>query len=258
MFGKLHRPLEAVLAAWLFLCAGNAFGVITMEKIGNPLWEPTDVHLFAGKVGMNPTFNDYFPTMNSVLKTTHPNAPHAGPYNHEIADGMALAGYHDADTYTLSQFQLPNAVYMAYGIVPSSGAPTGRTRDFLSGPILPNASFPMSVKVFRAHQGTDYTDLDQWYDIPPWNVLPRADGYSHLVPGFYSGTRWLFVPPAPNPFGHFGWWEWRLQLREPNGAGWNVNARFTAVPEGNAIPEPGTLVLLLAGSLPALRLLRRR
>lgn len=205
----------------------------TLTKIGSPLWQPTGAIALAGDVGS--TTPDLFIDFTSdLVEPNHaydandniigPAVAHAGPYHDEVYTLALAGGETPKQAFTAAEFTAPNGVVIMLNIVPTAGAPTGSSFDFASGPIMPNAIFPLAVDgdVFR--EGVMY---DQYFDssFPGYSGLTPPivkDGASHLLWFFGEDN---FFGPANTPT--TGAYEFRLKITDSNNAGWNLTMPFT-------------------------------
>jgi hypothetical protein len=129
--------------------------------------------------------------------------------------------------------------------VPDPGV-IGSSRDFASGPVIPNSLFPFtSFSEIYLNDVKVETLQDQMVNIRAGDV--GFDGASHRAPSQVVWHPWADDPNA----GPLGDYEIRWQLRDNQGYGWNIVAGFTVV------PEPCALVLGLGGILGVLALPRR-
>jgi hypothetical protein len=76
--------------------------VITITKVGNPTWQPVDLHLFTAPA--EPFATVGFATADAILAPHFfinssgaivPVPPDPGPYTNELAAGLARNGFHD-------------------------------------------------------------------------------------------------------------------------------------------------------------------
>lgn len=208
--------------------------VFDLMMVGTPGWEPVDYHQFTVTVGNN--FQNFGTILETILPPPEhaqhpdigigPGAAHAGPYDGEFAATVASLGYVDKDVYPQAEGLLPEGIMSIFMVVPSVGAPTGSSPDFASGPIIPNAVFPITVQV-DAYQddvllngysfGFDVPALDNQLD-PPFNV----DGHSHF-PMFNAN---VFDGMSSLP----GTIETVIQMTDVNGDGWTITTLTTAAP----------------------------
>src|SRR5689334_7303586 len=109
---------------------------VQLTAIGKPVWQPADIHTFSAPVGnFDDGFAEFSETEQAILPPpnhlfdpaigTVPGAPHAGPYDHELADGLNALGIATQNRFSLSAFNDPNAVWLTWMTVPASNAPTG-------------------------------------------------------------------------------------------------------------------------------------
>src|SRR5262245_6559448 len=100
------------------LTTGPARADVTITPIGTPTWEPVDFHQFASKIGsLSNGFAEEAALQAQILPPPNhvsnpslgigPGAPHAGPYDHEFADGLAALGIADRSVYTREEFTSP-------------------------------------------------------------------------------------------------------------------------------------------------------
>jgi len=75
-----------------------------------------------------------------------PNRLQHGGYDGEYAAGLALTGFHQGEVFSVAELTDPSAIHLGFVIAPSANAATGSSFDFASGPILPNASLPITLQ----------------------------------------------------------------------------------------------------------------
>jgi len=153
-----------------------------------------------------------------------PALPHAGPYDDELYSLAIAQGITPKQTFTEAEFSDPSGVTIMMNIVPSEDAVTGSSFDFDSGPIIPNALFPIAVDGDVLREGVMYdAAFDSSYPGYPAMVPPiEKDGPSHLV--WFFGESSAFGPPATPATGSF---EFKLVITDSTGAGWNLTVPFT-------------------------------
>ena len=111
-------------------------------------------------------------------------------------------------------------------VVPNPGT-VGSSPDFTSGPIIPNALFPIHVagQTFRNNQPWDPYLLA--FDVPPLTdqlSCPfSVDGHSHF-PIFIADNASF---GSGGPTGHY---EYRVTMMDATGNGWSITVRFTVRP----------------------------
>jgi hypothetical protein len=203
----------------------------TRTKIGAPLWEPSGVVAVPSSM---PSFEGYLTFLNDLTAPNHtydmndniigPGPAHAGPYDNELY-GMAVAkSVPVKQAFTVAEFSDPSGVTIMMNIIPSAGAAVGSSVDFASGPIIPNALFPIAVDGDMLREGVMYdADFDSSYPVYPGMTPPIVkDGPSHLV--WFFGENSSFGPENTPATGNF---EFNLNITDSTGAGWNVKVPFT-------------------------------
>lgn len=205
-----------------------------VQMVGTPDWEIVDYHQFSVNIGNQ--FENFSTIMSGILPPPNhafhpdlgigPGDPHAGPYDGELGAGVLTQGYVDKAAFTQAEGLLPNGIFSIWMAVPSAGAPTGSSPDFASGPIIPNAVFPIEV-TFDAYQdgvlldgysyGFGVPALDDQLD-PPFDV----DGHSHFP--IFDVEVFDGMTTLP------GTLETRVGMIDANGEGWNLTMTFEALP----------------------------
>jgi hypothetical protein len=215
----------------LFLTTGptNSRADVTVEltRVGNPIWRPTDFHLFTAPC--EPTPQAFEAVADLIVPIPAPRTD--PPYDNLLSVRLAAAGFQDASIFIPSDIDgHPSGIYFAHMIIPDPGV-TGSSFDFASGPIIPNSLFPI----------TDDTDILRNGVIMDGQLdgqFPPSVGFagkSHDAALFCDDA--VFFPPGtPLP----GSYAWRSVLRDAGGNGWNIVAPFQVV------PEPGTATLILS------------
>lgn len=222
---------------------------ISLTQVGSPTWKPGDFQLFTAPASPFP--NAFLDTLDEMLPLEGPGVatytPHPGPYNTELSTNRAAAGFVNQQVFQQSAITFdPNGVYFMYMMLPDPGV-TGSSRDFASGPIIPNSLFPITS---NAQMWLDGNQVETLQDNLLLNVrngdLPYQ-GQSHRAP-----SQVVWYPWADSNAGPLGSHELRMSLRDNQGNGWNISAPFTVV------PEPSALAIALAGVSSALVVVRRR
>jgi hypothetical protein len=241
-----RRTTRAAVVALLAACcltaawaapAAAAAPVIGLTQVGSPIWRPGDFQMFTAPA--DPFPGAFFATLDSLLPLEGPGVPvytpHAGPYATELSTNAAAAGLVNQQVFPTSAITLnPNGVYFMFMMLPSPGV-TGSSRDFASGPIIPNSLFPFTTHSEMFLDGASVETLqDGTFGIRAGDMT--FDGASHRAPSQVVWYPWANDPNAgPN-----GSHEIRWSLRDNQGNGWDMVAPFTVV------PEPGSITLLLA------------
>lgn len=221
---------------------------VSVAKIGSPIWKPSDFQLFTA-----PALNDAFTdTIDLLLPLEGPGAPvpytpHAGPYDQELSTNAAAAGFVNRTVFPKSSIMLnPNGVYFSYMLVPDPGV-TGSSRDFASGPVIPNSLFPFATK---AEMYLDNVLVETLQD-GEFNIRAGDQGFtgaSHRAPLQAVWYPWANDPNA----GPLGSHEIRWSLRDNQNHGWNLVAAF------DVVPEPSSLAVGAIGLAGIFAVLRHR
>jgi len=218
---------------------------VTSTSVGDPTWTNTDFHLFSAPAD---TFEAFIGVISSVwplhgIGDGGTYSPHEPPYDMETADGMAANGFQDMSTFQVENISGdPLGVYILWTTIPNPGGPTGSSRDFASGPIIPNELMPIGGPAEMLHGGSVV-------DSAHWGVdeAEGVDGRSHVVSVF--GTAAFFFPEGTELLGDY---EFQLSGRDAMGNGWDHTLSFEVV------PEPSTAALALIGSVFMLARRRKR
>jgi hypothetical protein len=241
---RITKLTAAALAVCLSLSPPILLADVPVEltRVGNPIWKPTDFHLFSAPCEPAEAFEAI-----ADLIVPFDAPPRNPPYDNVLAERIAAAGFQDATIFVPSDIAgEPFGIYYAHMLIPDPGV-TGFSFDFASGPIIPNRLFPITDDTDILRNGVIVDpELDGPY--PP---AVGFDGWSH-TPALFCDDAVFFPPGTPLP----GSYEWRSVLRDSEGNGWNIVAPFQVV------PEPGTLamslIVLFSTQVGALRCIRTR
>jgi hypothetical protein len=200
-----------------------------------------------------PALNDAFTdTIDLLLPLEGPGAPvpytpHAGPYDQELSTNATAAGFVNQTVFPKSAILLnPNGVYFSYMLLPDPGV-TGSSRDFASGPVIPNSLFPFTTKV---EMFLDNVLVETLQDS---TFNPRAGDAGFTGASHRSPLQAVWYPWANDPnAGPLGSHEIRWSLRDNQNNGWDMVAAF------EVIPEPPSLAIAAVGLTPVLAGFRRR
>jgi hypothetical protein len=164
-----------------------------------------------------------------------------------LSTNAAAAGFVNQTVFPRDAITLnPNGVYLVQMWVPDPGI-TGSSRDFASGPVIPNSLFPFTSYSEMWLDGVKVETLqDQMVNIRAGDV--GFDGASHRAPSQVVWYPWADDPNA-GPLGNH---EIRWSLRDVQGNGWDIVAPFKVV------PEPAALVIALGGAISVCAVVRRK
>ena len=207
---------------------------VTATLVGNPIWKPVDFHVFTAPASSD---EEFFGTNNSLLPSPKhlphddlivgPGVAHAGPYETELAQGIAANGYREGPLFSADDFSgTPNGVYFVWMNVPNPGT-TGSSPDFAGGPIIPNTIFPLSttIEVLRNGEAVDGLAFDAAALDGTLNPPFVVDGYSHQP--LFLEEDLTFLPG----FAAAGHYEFSVRMIDQQGHGWEISAPFQVVPE---------------------------
>jgi hypothetical protein len=199
---------------------------VQLEKIGSPKWRPVDFHHFSAPWwDVWTVVQQVLPPPNHVVHPAlglGPGAPHEGPYDHELKDGMDAHGYVDRTTFTAEEFKT-GAILMWMTVPSSKWSPKGSSPDFKWGPIIPNSIFPIRVEISYVREGV----VDPFaiiFEVPALtqdlDPLFKVKGHSHF-PVFGNDSA-EFYPGAPA----IGSYERRIMMIDAEGEGWKITVPF--------------------------------
>lgn len=257
----LMKPLNLVGFGLALVAISSSAALsqnITLAPVGNPGWQPVDIHLFSAPVGTPATgYQEFGFTMEALLPAPYhlphpdlgigPGAPHAGPYDTEFSASIAALGFHEGGLFQLSEFSSGSGIWLTWMNVPT-GSAAGSSPDFLQGPIIPNTIFPIEVdgtlswngSLFDPFLDSSVSALDGSLN-PPFDV----DGHSHF-PSILADAAEFNVSGDPTP--RAGDYLYEVRLLDATGAGWDLRAEFQVVPEASTWGI-GLVMLSGAGAL---------
>jgi hypothetical protein len=236
LLGVLVLAVSVALA--MPAVAGDDSAPVTLKPIGHPTWKPVDFHVFTAPIGTAADgYAEFGQNQTAILPPPNhqpcadlgigPGAPHKPPYNYEIDRNFDRLDFRESNVFRVPEFSSPNAVWAVWMTVPWPGT-VGSSPDFNSGPIIPNALFPIHVQgqAFRNNQLWDpYLDN---FDVPPLSdqlSCPfSVDGHSHFP--IFNADNTDFGPGGPTD-GHY---EYRITMTDTTGSGWSIIIRFTVRP----------------------------
>ena len=223
------RPASAAVTA-------TPFGSAAFQAA--PTWQPTDFHFFAGTIGDNSNnFANFLQTQqtlfpapgygfdgtNGIIPGT---TPVAGPYTNKMSLALAAHGIADQTTFTLAQYTIPFAVYLAGLTFPRPPPPPAPRPTFASGPIIPNSIGPIVFGGTTDRNGVLF-DPNWTGQINPTTSLSLPNpgqGYSHL-PVFTAETfDFGSAPTADGSYLH------HFTQTDAQGNGWNITSPTPSSP----------------------------
>jgi hypothetical protein len=216
--------------------------VARLERIGDPTWRPVDFHLFSAPIGTQESgFSEFFTTALSLLPPPNhqfhpqllvgPGAPHAPPYDTELAQGVSALGFEEGRVFAASEFSGSNGIYFVWMTVPDPGS-TGSSPDFASGPIIPNTLFPITITGVSTRNNQVFDPalanfavlrLDDPRLTPSFDV----EGHSHFP--FFIADATIFGPGDVGPAGNY---RYTIDMRDQQGNGWTIHAHFVVKKKG--------------------------
>ena len=107
-------------------------------------------------------------------------------------------------------------------VVPSAGAPTGKTPDADSGPMIPHTLFPIHTFAEYWTDGKQVLGSAWEFDVPPLDMIdpPYAvEGHSHFP--IYD-ARYADIEPTVGEA-----YMTRMVMTDATGAGWEIKYGFT-------------------------------
>src|SRR5262245_9944698 len=222
---RRHFLMVAVIAS-AALNAGQSAAqppAVTLTQVGAPIWRPVDFQLFSAPVEPDEAVR----AINRALEPLQPlspggpyTTPHGPPYDTELSINAAAAGFVNRSIFPREVMTYPGGIVFAHLLLPDPGV-TGSSRDFASGPVIPNSLFPIT------RSGTVWKDGALNYDYGETSIVVRPsdepfDGSSH---------RFLFQTYWNRGADNVGNYEFHRSLRDAQGNGWDIVAPFRIVAE---------------------------
>jgi hypothetical protein len=199
---------------------------ITLTQVGSPIWRPGDFQLFTAP---GDTDEAFFATIDSLLPRDTRLAPtyttpHTPPYDTELSSSAAAVGLVSSSVFPRQAItNNPNNLFLAFTLLPDPGV-TGSSRDFASGPVIPNSLFPFTAGGETWINGAFAFNLgDGQFQLRPTDLPFEGTSHRSLFAGLWSS-------------GNLGDYEIRASLRDLQGNGWDLVAPFEVVAE---LPLPG-------------------
>ena len=148
----LASIVSAGLIAWTGGQAASAQEWVALTKVGAPTWKLHDFQLFTAPAS---TQQEFFGASTRCCRwKDRPRTPMCRTnlrMMRSCRPGRRPVATSANRSFRRSDIVLqPNAVYFAYMLLPDPGI-TGSSRDFTSGPVIPNSLFPVTrnIDVFR-------------------------------------------------------------------------------------------------------------
>jgi len=211
---------------------------VHLKRIGHPTWAPVDFHVFSAPIGTAASgYAEFGETMAAILPPPNhlphpdlgigPGAPHSPPYTSEIADNLALLGYHQGTHFQTDEFSNGMGVWLVWMNIPTPET-TGSSPDFTSGPIISNSLFPIHIQGQTFRNNKLYNPYLASFDVPALdgNLNPPfdVDGHSHFP--VFTADNADFGPPGTKIPGNY---VFRISLIDSTGNGWEIVANFTVL-----------------------------
>jgi hypothetical protein len=119
----------ALLSLLVLGIEARARGDFIVTTVGTPTFTPVDFHLFAAPIGTAASgYAEFIQTQQAILPAPDhvlnpilgigPGAPHSGPYDQEIGQGVSANGYLQSSTFTTSQYSNGSGVFLAFMLLP--------------------------------------------------------------------------------------------------------------------------------------------
>lgn len=213
---------------------------VTVTPIGSPTWYMTGFQLFSAP---GSTDEEFFGVIESIVGENAREVVTAPPYDNLIPNGVAANGYEVKNIFAWSEAnERPNIPYFAFNIIPD-GTVTGSSFDFDSGPIIPNALLPIKcdLKILREGEQVDFCGSELG------RMIDGLDGDSHT--GLFFAATPSFFPDGTELLGSY---EFTGTLLDASGAGYQISAPYSVVPE----PSVGVLMLFGLTALGSARVRR--
>jgi hypothetical protein len=203
---------------------GQAAGqppVVTLTQVGSPIWRLEDFQLFTAPADTDAAYNATVDKLSPLHGPGGMYTPHAPPYDTELSENADAEGFVSRTVFPREAITAnPNGIYLAFTVLPDPGV-TASSRDFESGPVIPNSLFPFMSRVDIWLNG-EFLLVLQNSAVPLRAGDLPFEGTSHRV-GTHS-----FWNRGANPLGDY---EFRSSLRDTGGHGWDIVAPFEVVAE---------------------------
>jgi hypothetical protein len=219
----------------------GGLSVVVLKRVGHPAWVPSDWHVFSAPIGTAADgYIEFGTTQQTILPPPHyepytglgigPGTPEPSPYTHDMAKGTKQAAYEQGAIFEPQQFSNGQGVYLVFMVVPTRHAGNvGSPPDFASGPIIPNALFPISVTGVTYRDGQAFDPFLAGFSVPAIGGPPvdppiDVEGFSHF-PIFIADNADFGPPGTRLP----GLYRYQLSMVDSTGSGWNISAYFVII-----------------------------
>ena len=221
---KMHHVVILAVAAFTAVQPAQSAAqapTISLTQIGSPIWRPVDFQIFSAPDDQTTRALLRGPNDPPADATTY-TTPHGPPYDSELSTNMAAAGFVSRSVFPREAIaRNPNAIFLPLTLVPDPGI-TGSSRDFASGPVIPDSLFPLSGHNERWHNGV-LADTGDFQTVLRPTDLP-FEGASHRI---------LFSTFFNTGADNFGNYELRSSMIDAEGNGWDMVFPFKVVRAGD-------------------------
>ena len=211
---------------------------VSRTRIGDPSWRPVDFNVFSAPVGTASTgYAEFGETILGLLPLHDPHPqlfvgpgpPHGPPYQREMSEAVASAGYDVDGPFTSAQFSEGYGVFATWMVIPGGGSPRGSSPDFGRDRIIPNSLFPLRVTGFSTPDGERFATNLVDFSVPPLDspdLTPSfdVDGHSHLQ--VFITDNHDFGPPETAIVGDTST---NITMLDAHGDGWFILVSFSVV-----------------------------
>ncbi len=206
----------------------------TATPLGTAKWKPVGAVMAPGLVGSSDTDTQpFYDFLTPIVAPNHiynsdqgvwgPGAAHAGPYLDEGFALLSAASVATKQSFTTADFTAPSGALLTINLVPVDAATLGSSPDFVSGPVIPNALFPLQVDGDLFREGVLYDgDFDGELDgFDTWQPPLLVDGASHVMLWFGENSSF-----KPNVMAQ-GSYVFKISVLDGSGSGWEIDVPFT-------------------------------
>jgi hypothetical protein len=209
---------------------------ITFTTVGAPIFRITGCNVYSTPIGTPSDSSPWVAALSAVFPghrydQTHnlfmPGQAHQPPYDDEATRGVAAAGFTPGLSFQVADWTQPRGLTVSCILVPTEGAPTGRSPDYESGPVL-DKSLEIDGDLYLGETLVD-TEFDSTKPVLP-SLLPRGEAvthWSHVLLNFGENTG--FIAGVP------GAYDLRVSIFQVESTGERINqqamhVRFRIVP----------------------------